>query len=175
MDNLAYVYEDEQEQQGFVIDNDKLAEWALKKIAEDTADTQRLINVCDTVIAEYQFKKQQYQEKLEKKTSNLKTLLHMYFETVPHKTTKTMETYELPSGKLKLKYATQDFIRDEEKLVTWLEANDKTDLVKTKKTADWASLKKSVFVNGKNVMDEDGQIVDGVTVETKPERFEIEY
>lgn len=42
MDNMLEIPFD-----SFIVDNDEKAEWSLKKIAEETADTNRYIAVCE--------------------------------------------------------------------------------------------------------------------------------
>lgn len=157
----------------FVINDDGKAEWALNKIAEEKAEMQRMINVANSMIMKYQEKIEVYQKQFESKTAYLKEQLRQYFETVPHKSTKTQETYKLPSGTLKLKKQNPEYIRDEEKLLEWVKAN-KLSYVKTKESVDWAKLKKELnFVDDK-ALTEDGEIVDGVTVSERPSVFEIE-
>lgn len=157
----------------FAIDDDGKAEWALNKIAEEKAETQRMINVANSMIMKYQEKIEVYQKQFENKTTFLKEQLRQYFETVPHKITKTQETYKLPSGTLKLKKQNPEYIRDEEKLLEWVKAN-KISYVKSKKSVDWAELKKELnFVDDK-ALTEDGEIVDGITVSERPSVFEID-
>jgi hypothetical protein len=172
---VEYFVESQEEKEQWVIDSDSKAEWALKHIAEAKSETQRLVNVCDTAIAEYVFKKEKYQLKFEKETNNLKAMLKTYFESVPHKESKTQETYELPSGKLKLKRGQIEFVRDNEKLVKYLETNpEHIKFIKIEKIPDWASFKKEVDIKGSEVITKDGEIVDGITVHTKPDTFDIE-
>ena len=173
-DNLALEIIEEDVQEGFSINNDKTAEWALKVIAEENAETQRYINVCETWVAEYSMKAQKAREKLEGKTAYLRQQLQEYFVTVPHKATKTQETYKLPSGTLKRKFGTPEFVRDETLLVAWLKNNGYEDKVKVKETADWAEFKKLVTQSDNKVVTTDGEIVDGVTLLERPDSFEIE-
>ena len=161
-------------QEAWTCKNDSEAEWALKKIAEERVETQRYVNVCNTMAAEYQFKAQKACEQLESKTAYLKQQLQEYFATVPHKATKTQETYKLPSGTLKLKYGTPEFVRDETALVKWLKANGYEDKIKTKETADWAEFKKCVGIQSGKVVTLDGEIVEGVTANERPNSFEVE-
>jgi len=175
-DNLALQIVDEEWEEGFKIDSDKLAEWALKKIAEETAEAQRYINVCKTFVDEYNFKAQKAQERLETKTAYLKSQLQEYFSTVPHKATKTQETYKLPSGTLKMKFGSPKFEVDNDKLVQWLKDNKLTMFIKTEEKAQWGELKKQEkwqCSNGK-LIDEFGCVVEGVTVEDRPDSFEVE-
>ena len=91
--------------------------------------------------------------------------LEEYFDSVPHKASKTMESYTLPGGKLVRKRQQPQYETDDEALVPWLETN-MAQLVKIKKSADWAALKKlcSVTPDGQHVVTEDGEIIPGVTV-----------
>ena len=142
----------EENEQGFSINNDKAAEWAIKKIAEETAETKRLTDVCDEMIAEYALKKQQYAEQLDGKIGYLKGLLNGYFLTVPHKETKTQETYKLPSGKLIYKYAKPKFEVDNLVLADFLADNGYGEYVEVTPKAKWGEFKKLVnFVDGKVV------------------------
>lgn len=175
MDNLALelINDMVDNEVQFVIDDDGKAEWALNKIAEEKAEMQRMINVANSMIMKYQDKIEVYQKQFESKTAYLKEQLRQYFETVPHKTTKTQETYKLPSGTLKLKKQNPEYIRDEEKLLIWAKANNPAH-VKVKESVDWAELKKELkFVDDK-ALTEDGEIVDGVKVVKRPDVFGID-
>ncbi len=176
MSNLALQLVDEvTEQESFSVSCDNSAEWAIKKIAEETAEAQRFINVCDTMIKEYQFKRQKAQEHLDTKTSYLKGLLQQYFETVPHKATKTQETYKLPSGTLKRKFGGVEYVRNDEVLLAWLQDNNHEKFIKIKESPDWAELKKTVTISGNSVVTAEGEIVGGVMVTEKEDKFEIEF
>ena len=158
----------------FVIDNDEKAEWALNKIREERAEAQRIINVCETMIKRYQEKIQAVKEQLPRKTAYLENQLMEYFEKVPKKKTKTMEKYELPSGVLKMKYPKPEFKKDEDKLLQWLKDRQMSEYIKIKESPDWANLKKSINVVGNKAVDENGEVVEGITVVEKPPVFEVE-
>lgn len=163
-----------EEQEQFVVDNDGKAEWAIKKIAEETAEAKRLTDVCDEMIAEYALKKLRYAEQLESKIAYFKGLLNGYFLTVPHKETKTQESYSLPSGKLVLKYPKPKFEVDNDKLADFLITNGYNDFVEETPKAKWGEFKKTVAILGEKVIDANGQIVEGVSVEMTQPEFEVE-
>lgn len=178
MEALARQYSIEQpgELDGFVVTDDYSAEKCLKAIQDESVEAQRYINICETMITEYKFKKEQAMEQLDKKLIWYKERLNSYFETVPKKLTKTQETYKLPSGTLKRKFGGVEYVRDDAKLVEWLKQNEKMSFIKVKETPDWAEFKKCAGIevcNG-NVIDQDGCIVDGVTAVQKEDRFEVE-
>ena len=173
MNEALKIIDEITEQEGFTIDNDNKAEWALRKISEERAETQRFVNICNTMISEYQFKAQQAQDKLEQKTSFLIAQLEAYFKTVPKHETKTQATYKLPSGTLKLKKQQPEFSKDEEKLLTWIKANGYIQ-TKVKEMVDWAEFKKLLKFEGENAIDRNGEIVDGIKVVERPDKFEVE-
>lgn len=163
-----------EEKETFKIDNDNKAEWALTVIKTEQADRDRLISVCEHKIREYQEKIEQFKKQYESRTSYLISCLNQYFQTVPRKKTKTQETYQLPSGKLKLKYPAPEYKQDKDKLLKWLKSNSMTDYIETKESPKWGELKKSVTVQGDKVVTEDGEIVEGVTAVERAPVFEVE-
>lgn len=164
---------DEQVNEGFMIDSDEKAEWAIKKVSECRADLSRMEIVCKNMISFYQTKLAEAQKQAESKTSGLEGMLRSYFDRVPHKATKTQETYKLPSGTLKLKRGGVEYVRDEESLLPWVKDNAPA-FVKTKESVDWSGLKGTVTVAGSSVVDENGEAVPGVTVVEKPDTFTVE-
>jgi len=82
--------------------------------------------------------------------------------------------YKLPSGTLRRKYPKSEFKRDDDALVKWLKERNMKDYIKVKETADWANLKKSINVIGNKAVDENGELVEGITVVDRPPVFEVE-
>lgn len=146
--------------------DDKGAEWAIQKIREAQEDTARW--------------EAHYQEQLSKIAARNKETeifmtakLQQYFNTVPHKQTKTQESYSLPSAKLVLKSQQPSYSKDDAVLVPWLKENA-PELVKVAESADWATLKKRVAILEGNVVDaETGEVIPGVTAEQRPLVFQV--
>lgn len=155
------------EHDGFHVTDDKAAEWCMKKINE--AETDRAMWK-----AHYEAQMEKVNKAADESIAYFTGKLEEYFATVPHKATKTQESYTLPGGKLVLKQQQPKFETDDDKLVPWLEANGRTGLVKIKKSADWATLKKSLNFVGENAVTVDGEIVPGVKVEQRPNVFKVE-
>lgn len=149
----------EQDKQ-FIVDSDEKAEWAIKKIAEERAEAERFINVCQTMICKYQEQIEQAKADLDSKTGYLTFQLQRYMDTVKAKETKTQKTYKLPSGTLKVKYPGPEYKRDEEKLTEFLKKNY-TDYVETIYKPKWAEFKKIVSLNRDPIVDEEsGELID---------------
>jgi phage host-nuclease inhibitor protein Gam len=168
------IDEKSEESEGFVIDRDEKAEWALRKIAEEKAEAQRYMNVCRSMISEYEEKIRKEEEKLKNKTSFLEGQLQRYFESVSHKVTKSQETYKLPSGTLKLKFQPPEYKRNDELLLKWLKDNQMAEFIKVEEKPNWGEIKKKVIISGEKAITEDGQIVEGVEVVERPPAFEVE-
>lgn len=168
------IASDTDTEEGFVIDNDRKAEWALRKIQEERAEYQRYSQVCQAMILEYQEKMKHAEEQVKSRTSWLESQLHRYLLSVPRKVTKTQETYKLPGGTLRLRNPGPEFKRDDELLVKWLKENDMGQYIKVEEKAMWGELRKTLTTAGETVVTGDGQVVEGVTAVERPPVFEIE-
>ena len=157
----------EEAREEFTVIDDAAAEWCMKKIKEAEADRAMWK-------AHYDAQMEKVNKAADESIAYFTGKLEEYFATVPHKATKTQESYTLPGGKLVLKQQQPKFETDDDKLVPWLEANGRTGLVKIKKSADWATLKKSLNFVGENAVTVDGEIVPGVKVEKRPNVFKVE-
>ena len=100
--------------------------------------------------------------------------LEAYFDTLPHKKTKTQESYPLPSGKLVRKHQDAEFIRNDEELLSWLHENNGEKFIKTKESVDWAGMKKTLSVLGETVVDENGEIIPCIKASERPDVFKVE-
>lgn len=154
----------------FLVDTDAKAEWALRKIAEKQEEKARW--------------KAYYKEALAKIVSEcdsdidyLQSLLERYFETVPHRATKTQESYKLASGAgtLIMKFSDIDYEKDEKTIIEWLKENELDGLVKVEESLCWGELKKGLTISGeKAVIKETGEIVPGIKVINRGPKFTIQ-
>lgn len=152
----------------FIVDNDQKAEWAARKIREARQDTQKWTEY-------YERQLSAIRRANEDTETYFAALLADYFETVPHKATKTQESYSLPSCKLVLKAQQPEFNRDEAVLCDYLDKKGRDDLVKITRRADWAALKKMLKVmEDGTCVDADGEVVEGVQAFSRQPEFKIE-
>lgn len=166
----ALLATDPEADQRFVIDDDKKAEWALCAIREHTVEADRMLKACDDQIQFYKKRKEEISAAADRKTGYLTSLLQLYFDTVPHKATKTQETYALPSGKLVRRLATKKMEHDDAALM-----QKYPDFVQNKPSLAWGELKKKMKIEGNVVIDtETGEIVEAITVTETPEKFSAE-
>jgi hypothetical protein len=153
----------------FTVTDDAAAQWCMKKIKEAEADRAMWK-------AHYDAQMEKVNKAADDSVAYFTAKLEEYFANVPHKATKTQESYSLPGGKLIRKKQQPKFETDDEALVPWLEENFMGQLVKVKKSADWAALKKVVTVtpDGEHVATDEGEIIPGVTVTQRPDVFKVE-
>lgn len=166
----------ESESEGFKIENDNTCDWAIKTIKKETEEIERLIKIADSEIEELQQKKEALKKSLESKTGYLKSKLYEYFGQVEHKETKTQETYKLLSGSLVLKKPATKIKRpDDDRLLGILKEIDPLEqYVETIQKPKWAEFKKTLkLLDNGQIVDEDGDIVEGLEVEDVPGEFTV--
>lgn len=151
----------------FVIDSDAKADWALRKIREQREDVARWRSYYLAQIAKAEESAQQTE-------AFFMALLERYFATVPHRSTKTQDAYDLPSGKLLRKAQQPDYQRDDTQLLAWAKENA-PELVEVKEAVRWGGdLKKRLAsTNGQAADKETGEIVPGVTVTYRDPVFTV--
>ena len=149
--------------------DDASAQWCMEKIRK--AEKDRAIWK-----AHYEAQMEKVDKEADESVAYFTAKLEEYFANVPHKATKTQESYSLPGGKLIRKKQQPKFETDDDALVPWLEGNGMGQLVKVKKSADWAALKKvcSVTPDGEHVATGEGEVIPGVTVTQRPDVFKVE-
>ena len=158
--NLVDIQEENKE---FIIDSDSKADWAVKIIKQEQAETQRLINTIDEEIMMLNEKKKYLAEQNESKTSYLKNKLAEYFKSVETKELKTCFKYKLPSADLVYMKPAVRYERDNDKILTWLSEHNKFEYIKTNPTIDWQELKKTTFFKD----------IDGITEVLTEAEFKI--
>lgn len=177
-DELNYIKNDvETTLEAFKIDGDKKADWAIKQIKEAEEERDRLVTLAQEQITDLQDRINEIKRKCDNDTGYLKGLLAQYFQTVPHKDTKTQEQYKLLSGTLVFKKPSQTINHDnEEDILKYLKENDGSDYIKTKQSVNWAEFKKCLaIVDGKVVDTELGTVVDVLKIEEVPASFSVKY
>lgn len=164
------------ERKEFMIGDDGCADWAIRKIKEEKQEYDRIKELGEQQIALIEEKIELAKRRYEQNTNFLTSKLSQFFRTVPHKKTKTRETYRLLSGNLVMKLGGVKATPDDEKLVPWLKANGYTDFVKTEEKATWGELKKKLNLESGNMatIAETGEIVEGITLMQQPDTFVVD-
>lgn len=135
---------------------------------------KKIIDDRDELIAYYEDQIAKVKADADYKIGFIDRALFAFFQTVEHKKTKTQESWSIPAGKLILKKQAPEFKRDEKTVIDWLKQNGGTDYVKTVESLDWANLKKDTTVVGNTIVNNDGEIIPGVEVIEREDKFVVE-
>lgn len=157
----------------FTVDDDGKADWAVTKVLEAYAERDRLLDLIETKRSELDAKEQSIKDRCERETEWLISQLHNYMATVPTKKTATQESYKLLSGTIVAKKPKVD-VAAGDGLLDWL-LDNRPDLVKVDRRADWAKVKSLVkeVADGCYVLEDTGEIVDGIIKKEIPGKFEV--
>lgn len=114
-------------------------------------------------------------EKCDRNVAWQKRHLQDFFVTVPHRSTKTMEAYDLPNGKISVSYAKPNLVPNKESILARFKAEGETAFIKVKEELDWSGYKSRLFVSDTgDVLDkETGEVVTDVSVEMSEPKFSV--
>ena len=169
--------DEEQQSQRWRITDDGCADWALKKIKLEKDERDRIVALAEQEIARLKEQIERADRRYEQNTSFLTSMLSEFFETVPHKKTKTgTESYRLLNGQLVKKPAAVKMQPDDEKLVAWLRSVGREDLIKVETKAMWGELKKQIHLVGTiATIEETGELVEGIDIVEVPPAFSVKF
>ena len=167
----------EEQQDGFKIDSDSKAEWAVKRIKEAEREQNRLLALVDEERAELDVREKEILDNYAKKTDGLKALLEEYLRAQYAKEeareTNTQITYQLLSGKLVYKKSGLELKQNADVLVNWCKEH-LPDAVKVTYTPKWAEIKKNIkVVDGVPVYAPTGEVVEGVEEAYVASKFNV--
>lgn len=167
----------EEQQDGFKIDSDSKAEWAVKRIKEAEREQNRLLALVDEERADLDVREKEIIDNYAKKTDGLKALLEEYLRAQYAKEeareTNTQITYQLLSGKLVYKKSGLELRQNADVLVNWCKEH-LPDAVKVTYTPKWAEIKKNIkVVDGIPVYAPTGEVVDGVEEAYVESKFNV--
>ena len=164
--------QDEDYRGEFRIEDQGGALWAMRKIK---AINGRINEFHTTAKEEYQriidWETQQV-EKAQKEIAFFESLLHEYADTLRAEDPK-FTSLALPHGKISYRKQAAEYTRDNDRLLKWVKAN-RPEFVRIKEEPDWLNLKKEIVTSGEMAVDKNGEIVDGVTVTERPDKFIVE-
>lgn len=169
IDSMRQEEVEQMERNGWSIEDDQAAEWALQKIKDAQAD-------CDRWERYYAAMAEKARNNAQHTIEYMRGRLQEYFQKVPHKRAKTQEKYSLPSGDLIMKTPKLEYVPDYDKLVEWLKENGLADeYVKRTETPAWGEYKKRLDVDdaGEVYDKQTGRLCTAVTHRMTESKFEI--
>ena len=154
--------------QPFRLTDDASADWAVRKIREAREDT-----------ALWQAHFEAQMDKIKRANEETETyftgLLAAWFQDQPKRETKTLSRYSLPSADLVRRKQAPEFLRNDAVLADFLLGNGLDEFIERVPRPKWAELKKRCVVgpDGSVADAETGLLLQGVTAEARPDKFEV--
>ncbi len=158
------IPEDQEQRERFKIESKDQAIWALRKIAQAKADQDENTRAAQAEIDRIAVWRNEENEKLQRSVSFFESLLHEYFMQLREDDPK-LKTMKLPHGSLKMRAQQPDFIYNEDELLEWAKVF-MPEVVVVKETVSKNPVKKHIR--------ETGEMVPGVTITERPEKFIVE-
>ena len=161
----------EVEKEKFVIDSDSKADWALQKIKEHKETIQKKEQLAEQRINQIKDWLEDETGTIEKKIEHLEYLLYEYAENIKEDDP-DFKTKKLPFGKLQFRKQRPKW-QYKDDLLEYAEES-MPDIVNTKKSVNKRELKKKCeVVDGKVINTETGEVVKGVEVKERGEKFSV--
>ena len=154
----------------FTIKDLDSANWAFRKLAAIERKRKEIQELADREIERIKDWQNQEEESLNNSKEFFEGLLTEYF--VRQKEVNPKFKLSTPYGRVSSGKQQPKWIYDNDKVVEWLKENDK-ELIRVKYEPDKREIKKKYEVVGNTVVTEDGEIVEGITVEERPDSINI--
>ena len=163
IENLG-IPEVPEERERFKIESKDQAAWALRKMSRIKAEIEENNKVAQAEIERITAWRDEENEKLERSISFFEGLLYEYFMALRQEDPK-LKTIKLPHGTLKMRAQQPQYEYDEAQLLPWAKEN-LPDAVVVKESVAKTPVKKHI--------QETGEVVPGVTIIERPEKFSVE-
>ena len=158
------IPEDNEQRERFKIESKDQAAWALRKMSKIKAEIEENNKVAQAEIERITAWRDEENEKLERSISFFESLLHEFFLSQRESDPK-LKTMKLPHGTLKMRKQQPQYEYDEAQLLPWAKKNLPEAVI----------VKESVAKNSvKKYIQETGEVVPGVTIIERPEKFSVE-
>ncbi len=174
------LVENNESDQGFVIDDDLKATWCMRKIRHMKEKKRENKELAEEQIAEIKKEIAEVEAWLESENGKLDNSIGFMESKLEHYARQLKEddpelkTHKLPFGTLKFRAQRPKWEYDDGRLLEFSEAN-LLEVVKIEKKVDKRELKKRLdIVGGRAVVKDTGQIVEGIEIIDRPEKLKID-
>ena len=164
------INEEEIVHESFVVDDDRKAEWVLEQIRNRKQEKEKWKAHYDSMYRAVAF---ECDKDIAKFSSWLEDYLNKQIEAGLAKKTPTQLNYKLPSGKLVRKCQEPEYDLDDAAIIKWLKANS-PEFIKVKEEVAWNDLKKTLVVDGDQMVTEYAEVVPGIKVHAREDIFKVE-
>ena len=154
----------------FTIENLDSANWAFRKLAAIERKRSEIKELADKEIQRIKEWQKQEEKGLNNSKEFFEGLLTEYF--IRQREVDPKFKISTPYGKVSSRKQQPKWNYDNDKVVEWLKKNN-SELIRIKEEPDKREIKKAYKVVGNNVVTENGEIVEGITVEDRPDSITV--
>lgn len=156
--------QDEEQRARFRIQNEDMANWAVQKIAKERAAYREAQAVAEEQTQRIDTWLAGKKAELERAEGFFGGLLAAYYLPVYEESDEHRKTFKLPAGAVQIRKQQPEYVRDDARLLKWLKRNKLRGYIEKVEKPKWGELKKRLRQAGERVVDENGEVVDGVLV-----------
>lgn len=165
--------QEQEERQRFSVSDLESLTWVMRKLAAIEAKKAEVNKVADAEKYRIEAYREKELEKLQRDAEYFNSLVSEYAAQRRAADPK-FKSEKTPYGSFTFKKQQPKWNYDDEKLVSWLESNGANDLIRVKKEPVKTEIKK-LFIPTESgqVVDPEGQLVEGITVEYRGDELVI--
>lgn len=161
------------ENESFQVTNDEQANWALRKIKEKQEEMHKNTELAVAEISKIEEWMQSVNGSLQDDVDYFLGLLSAYALKKRDSDPK-FKSKKLPNGAIRFKKQQPKFNYDNDTVIDSLKKSERTDLIRTKEEPDKSAIKKAFVINDDKLINPDtGEIVKGVEIEHRDDKFEV--
>ncbi len=165
--------EEQVENEAFEIKDDQQANWALRKIKQLKKEKENNISIAEAEISKIEAWLQAVNGDAQGSIDYFQGLLAKYAMS-KREINPDFKSTKLPNGAIRFKKQQPKWSYDDKKLVESLKQSGHDDLIRVKEEPNKTAVKKLFVVNdGKAIDPATGEVIEGVTVEEREDKFEV--
>ena len=161
---------EEDAKEEFKVESIEQANWAFRKLRAINTKAREIKDIGAAEKARIEEWEKKELAILENSTEFFEGLLVEYF--IRQKEVDPKFKISTPYGEVSSRKQQPKWNYEDEKVLEWLKAND-TELIRIKEEVNKAELKKKYKVVGNEVVTKDGEIVEGIRVDERPDSISI--
>lgn len=172
--NSLQEFLDEKEgiNEAFEVVNESEANWALRKIKEKQQEIDKNNQLAQSEIDKIEQWESQVRNTLQNDIDYFQGLLAKYAMALKENDPK-FKSLKLPNGNLQFRKQQPKWHYDDKELVSSLKELGMTDYIKTEEKPVKKDIKQALTVAGNKVVNENGEIVEGIEIEERGESFSV--
>jgi len=164
----------QEEREKFKIKDISSANWALRKISAAKNAIKEREELANNEADRIKFWLEEETKKLKEDIEFFTYLLQEYHQDELKKDKKA-KTIKLPYGTLKMRKQQPEYQRDDKIILDWVKNNKEEMLIPQEPKLNWSELKKNIkSVKGKAIDSDTGEIIPGITIIDRSDKFSVD-